>query len=108
MPIFPIKGLPTFTQVKTKNRQSLPALKNITMKKWLPDIIYKLFRFLLGYFFPCKAKNNNETRRRTTAPVKAAFMHVIPCFMICFSAPGEKTLWRHTVFRGGISALIHL
>jgi len=78
------------------------------MKKWLPDIIYKLFAFLLRYLFPGKAKNGNETGRRTTAPVKAAFMHVISFFIICFSAPGEKTLWRHTVFRGGISALINL
>jgi aerobic-type carbon monoxide dehydrogenase small subunit (CoxS/CutS family) len=74
------------------------------MKNWLPDIIYKLFRFLVRYFFHCKAKSGNETGKRSTAPVKAAFMHVKSCLMIVFSAPGEKTLWLHTVFRGGISA----
>jgi hypothetical protein len=37
------------------------------MKKWLPDIIYKLFRFLLAYIFFRKAKDTNKIRRRATA-----------------------------------------
>ena len=74
------------------------------MKKWITHIIYKLFCFLLRYFFPRKAKNSNEIGKCTTALVKAAFMPVILRFIFIYYASGEKTLWRHTVFRGGISA----
>jgi hypothetical protein len=74
------------------------------MKKWIPDIIYKLFCFLLRYFLTHKAKNSNEIGKRTNAPVKAAFIPVRFFFIIIYFAPGDKTLWRHTVFRGGSSA----
>jgi len=74
------------------------------MKKWLPDIIYKLFSFLLRYFWTRKAKNSNEIGKHTTGPVKAAFIPVRFFFIIIYFAPGDKTHWRHTVFRGGISA----
>jgi hypothetical protein len=81
----------------------LPVLKKITMKKWVPDIIYKLLRCLIRYICSRNTKKGNVTRNRTTA-VKVAFMPVISRFISVLSASGEKTLWRHTVFRGGISA----
>jgi len=76
----------------------------LKMKKSIAHIIYSIFCFLLAYIFLGKAKDSYRIGKRSTAPVKAVFMHVIPCFIICFSAPGEKTLWRQTIFRGGISA----
>jgi hypothetical protein len=104
MPIFQATARSTFTQAKTKNKQPPPGYKKDEMKKWLPDIIYKLFCFLLSYFFPSKAKDSNGNRKPAPAFVKGVCMPVISCFIIDSSAPNEKTLWRHTVFRGGISA----
>ena len=103
MPIFQATALSTFTQAKQKNKQPLPA-KMITMKKWLLHIIYKLYNFLLAYIFPGKVKESNSIGKRPATAYKAAFVPVKSRFIVISSAPGEKTLWRHAVFRCGISA----
>jgi hypothetical protein len=78
------------------------------MKKWIAHIIYTLFCFLLRYIFG-KAKDSDGFGKRAFAALaKAALMPVISCFIFVSSAASEKTLWRHTVFRCGISALIKL
>jgi hypothetical protein len=78
------------------------------MKKCLLHTVYKLLRFLLAYIFHEKEKESNRIGKRPVALCKAAFVPVKSRFNIIFSAPGEKTLWRHTVFRRGISAKINL
>jgi hypothetical protein len=78
------------------------------MKKCLLHIINQLFRFLLGYLFPGKEKESNRIGKRRVALCKAAFVPGKSRAIVISFAPGEKTLWRHSVFRGGISASINL
>lgn len=78
------------------------------MKKWFLHIIYKLYRFLLAYILSAKEKESNRIGKCPVAVYEAAFVLVKLRIIVISSAPGEKTFWRHTVFRGGISALINL
>ena len=57
------------------------------------------------YIFPGKEKKSNRIGKRPAAQCKAAFVPFNWRFIVISLAPGEKTLWRHAVFRGGISAL---
>jgi hypothetical protein len=93
------------TGLSGSNFISESKYKFLEMKKWILHTIYTLFCFLLAYIFPGRAKNSNKIGKCTPAPVKAAFMPIKLCFII---ASTEKTLWRHTVFRCGTSALIIL
>lgn len=78
------------------------------MKKWLLYIINKLLHTLLAYIFPGKERESNRIGKPRAGLCKTAFVPVKSRILVISSASGEKTLWRHSVFRGGISALINL
>ncbi|HEY5461824.1 MAG TPA: hypothetical protein VIJ95_01090 [Hanamia sp.] len=77
------------------------------MKNKIAHIIYQLLSFLFAYLFDAKTTGLKDGKENLTASfIIMPVVIGIEILVVSFSTY-EKLLWRHTVFRRGISALMN-